>query len=141
LPRPDTIRFSSKKETDYGSLVIRFNNTQNTKNAILQFVQGEDIYRSVPITGRQWTDRMFPPGEYELRILFDENNNGKWDPGNYHERLQPEKAISIGTKLNIKANWDNERDSNILAIDQARQHYTLILQNDLLFLFIGKCGK
>ena len=51
-----------------------------------------------------------PPGEYEIRILFDDNNNGKWDHGDYSKKLQPEKAITISQKLGVRANWDNERD-------------------------------
>jgi hypothetical protein len=59
-----------------------------------------------------WSDKLVEPGEYDLRILYDSNQNGKWDPGNYNNRLQPERAITISTekKLNVRANWDNERD-------------------------------
>jgi hypothetical protein len=42
--------------------------------------------------------------------LFDSNNNGKWDTGDYSKKLQPEKAITLKEKLAIRANWDNERD-------------------------------
>jgi hypothetical protein len=77
---------------------------------ILQFIKEGEIYKSVPITSAQWADKLFAPGEYELRILFDTNNNGKWDPGTYSKKLQPEKTITLDSKLIIKANWDNERD-------------------------------
>ena len=50
------------------------------------------------------------PGEYEIRILYDDNKNGKWDPGNYSEKLQPEKVITLTQTIAIRANWDNERD-------------------------------
>ncbi|MBC7886566.1 MAG: Ig-like domain-containing protein [Ferruginibacter sp.] len=110
LIKSDTIRFISKKENAYGSLVIRFSNLAAANHPVLQFVRGEEIYKSVPITTTQWSDKLFVPGEYELRILFDANNNGVWDPGNYTKKLQPEKAITLDNNLNIKANWDNERD-------------------------------
>ena len=58
----------------------------------------------------EWSSKFVTPGDYEIRILFDDNNNGKWDPGNYSKKLQPEKAITLKDKLAIKANWDNERD-------------------------------
>ncbi|MEO5891366.1 MAG: Ig-like domain-containing domain [Ferruginibacter sp.] len=110
LTKADTLRFASKKESAYGNLLLRFSNLVTSKHPILQFVKGEDIYKSVPITSAQWNDKLFVPGEYELRILFDDNNNGKWDPGNYEKKIQPEKAITVDSKLTIKANWDNERD-------------------------------
>jgi uncharacterized protein (DUF2141 family) len=110
LTKTDTLRFVTKKLTDYGSIVLHFSNLKTADHPVLQFVKDQEIYRSVAITAATWSDKLFPPGDYELRILFDSNNNGKWDPGNYAKKLQPERAITLDTKLNIKANWDNERD-------------------------------
>lgn len=110
LAKTDTIKFKSKKKKDYGNIVLRFLNLDLAKHPVLQFVKGEEIYKSAAITASTWSDKLFEPGEYELRILFDSNQNGKWDPGNYKQKLQPEQAITIDRKLNIRANWDNERD-------------------------------
>ncbi|MBL0357798.1 MAG: Ig-like domain-containing protein [Chitinophagaceae bacterium] len=110
LPKTDTIRFKSKSKTDYGSLLLRFTKYDAAKHPVLQFFKGEEMVRSVPVTGTAWSDKLVEPGEYELRILYDENNNGKWDPGNYKKKLQPEKAVTLSKKLSIRANWDNERD-------------------------------
>jgi uncharacterized protein (DUF2141 family) len=110
LAKSDTIKFKSKKVADYGSILIRFTNIDLKKHPVLQFIQGENVFRSVPITATTWSDKLFEPGDYELRILFDTNNNGQWDPGNYKLRRQPELAITLDKKLNIRADWDNERD-------------------------------
>jgi hypothetical protein len=54
---------------------------------------------------------LFEPGEYELRILYDDNKNGVWDPGEFFgKRRQPERVQTIRAKLNVKANWDNDKD-------------------------------
>ena len=110
LLKADTIKFKAKKEADYGNLVLRFTNLANVVHPVLQFIKGEEIVKSVAITTAIWSDKLFVPGEYELRILFDENNNGVWDTGNYAKKIQPEKAITLDKNLSIKANWDNERD-------------------------------
>lgn len=51
-----------------------------------------------------------PPDTYLLRIVVDKNNNGKWDPGNYKEKTEPEQIIYYrnpkGIKeISLKPNW------------------------------------
>ncbi len=52
------------------------------------------------------------PGSYYIRVFFDSNNNGQWDPGNLMAKEKPEPVIfyydkETNTKeLNIKANWE-----------------------------------
>ena len=48
----------------------------------------------------------FPPGEYFLEVLFDENNNGKWDSGDFLQKRQPEKIYFYSDKIKLRANWD-----------------------------------
>ena len=33
------------------------------------------------------------PGEYQIRLIIDTNQNGRWDPGNYFKLTEPEKII------------------------------------------------
>ena len=110
IAKTDTLRFTTKKESDYGNLVLRFSNLDLTKHPVLQFVQGEELKGSYAITTNEWSKKLFSPGEYDIRILYDTNNNGKWDAGNYSKKIQPERVISLPQKLSIRANWDNERD-------------------------------
>lgn len=110
LARTDTIKFRTKNKGEYGALVLRFTKFDAAKHPVLQFFRGEEMLRSIPISSTSWSDNLVEPGEYELRILYDDNNNGKWDPGDYKKKLQPEKAVTLTKKLAIRANWDNERD-------------------------------
>ena len=110
LVKMDTIRFTVKRQSDYGNVVLRFSNLDLSRHPVLQFVQGDEIKKSYPLLALEWSNKFINPGEYEIRILYDENNNGKWDPGNYVKKLQPEKAITLSQKLAVKADWDNERD-------------------------------
>jgi hypothetical protein len=115
IPRTDTISFRTKKETDYGLIRIRFLNLDLTRNPVLQFVQNDAVvYSHVFGNSPQFTVRLFNPGEYDMRILYDENKNGKWDPGSFfRDRKQPEKVVPIGRKASIKGNMDNDFDINL----------------------------
>ncbi len=110
LVKADTIRFFAKQQSDYGNVVLRFSNLDIGRHPVLQFVQGEEIKNSYPLISPEWSNKFINPGEYELRILYDSNQNGKWDTGDYSKKQQPEKAITLKEKLAIRANWDNERD-------------------------------
>ncbi len=110
IAKNDTLRFVTKKEADYGNVVLHFSNIDLTKHPVLQFVVADEIKESYALTGNDWNKNLFKPGEYEIRILFDSNNNGKWDTGDFSKKIQPEKAVTLPQKLSIRANWDNERD-------------------------------
>ena len=110
LAKTDTIKFTAKKTEDYGNVVLRFSNLDLAKHPVLHFVQGDEVKESYPLTGMEWSNKLMNPGDYDIRILFDDNQNGKWDTGDYSKKLQPEKAITLTQKLSVRANWDNERE-------------------------------
>jgi uncharacterized protein (DUF2141 family) len=109
LLKTDTLRFTAKSEEDYGSLRLKFNHLNLDRHPVLQFVQQDKVVKSVVITDEVWTARLFNPGDYELRILWDDNKNGVWDPGKFFGiHRQPERVFSITNKLSIKPRWENE---------------------------------
>lgn len=109
LPKTDTIILNTRKETEYGSVRFRFLNVDTAQHAVLQLFQNDELVASYPIVQNDISIRRFKPGSYDLRILYDENQNGKWDTGSFSSiKRQPEKVFSIPRQLNIRANWDNE---------------------------------
>jgi hypothetical protein len=110
LAKTDTIRFRTKKESDYGAIRLRITNLDLNRNPVLQFVQNDKLVESVPMRTRELVRKLYKPGEYELRVLYDLNQNGIWDPGNYRLKKQPEIVVLLARKLAVRANWDNEVD-------------------------------
>jgi len=105
------LKFKTKKITDYGNLRIHFRNFDSTANPVLLFVQNENVVKSFRISGPELRLTIFPPGDYELRVLYDRNKNGKWDPGQFFgKHIQPELVKPVGRKVTIKSNWENEFD-------------------------------
>lgn len=113
IAKTDTIKFKTKRVGDYGNIVLRFSNLDLLKNPVLQFTQNEEVKESFPVTAKEWSYKFFPPGEYDIRILYDNNKNGKWDPGSYSKKLQPEKVIVLPKKISIRENWDNESEISL----------------------------
>lgn len=114
ISKSDTIRFFTKKEAEYGSVKLRFGQLDVSKHPVLQFVQGDKVTEAVTLTTKEFYRKLYKPGEYEIRILFDANSNGIWDSGNYGKKLQPEVVYLLKQKFNFKANWDNEVDGIVV---------------------------
>lgn len=108
LEKADSIRFKTKKQSDYGRLKIRMSHVDTAQHIVLVFYKAGKIETSQAVPGKDINFSLFRPGDYEIRILYDANSNGKWDTGNYWEKVQPEKIISDGKKYTVRPNWDNE---------------------------------
>lgn len=108
--RADTVSFRTKRVADYGNLILHFTRYDSTQHYIVQLVQNDEIKYTGPLTGAVWRKEMLSPGDYQVRILTDTNNNGKWDTGCYycHPKRQPEQVIALPEKFTVRSNWDND---------------------------------
>ncbi len=109
LAKSDTLRFATKKETEYGSIRLRFSNLNLSKKPVLQFVQSDKIVESIPLNSLELVRKLYRAGSYDLRILYDTNQNGVWDTGVFGKiKKQPETVQLISKPLVVRGNWDNE---------------------------------
>ncbi|PZR28075.1 MAG: hypothetical protein DI535_07905 [Citrobacter freundii] len=116
LLKADTVDFYSNKNADYGKLSLRFKNLDLSKNPVLLFLLNNDLKGAYPLTSPNFTQQLFLPGEYTIRILEDRNKNGKWDAGKFYgKHIQPEIVKPIERKIVVKANWENEAEVDATA--------------------------
>jgi hypothetical protein len=109
LIKADTIRFKTKPESSYGTAILRINGFQQFEHPVLLLMQEQKIKFSFPITQNLLRIDLLPPGDYQLKLLSDANQNGQWDTGQFMgKKLQPELVRNLKLILNIKSNWDNE---------------------------------
>ncbi len=123
----DTLNFIAKNVTEYGRVIFRFKNYDQSKNPVLQLFSGQALKYSFALTGATWENSRIAPGEYDIRILLDSNQDGLWTPGNYSMKRQPEKALTLPQKLSVKADWDNERDLTVDFLEVLIFHHWQLL--------------
>jgi hypothetical protein len=104
------VLFKTKSEREYGSLKMNFTNLDLSSHPVLQWVEANAVVNTTVLTSNKVSIKLFKPGEYVLRILYDANQNGKWDTGDYWKKMQPEVVLAIEQKFSIKAGWENEFD-------------------------------
>ncbi|MFN9589120.1 MAG: Ig-like domain-containing protein [Bacteroidota bacterium] len=109
LTKNDTLKIATKKQEDYGSIRIKFINLNLSKRPVLQLYEGDKFVDAFPITSNEWRKNLFYPGNFEMRILYDTNGNGKWDPGQYPgNKKLPEIVFLLPKELSVRSGWDNE---------------------------------
>ena len=106
--KTDTLSFITKRTTEYGSLDIKIDHIDTASHPIIMLKKENKIFLQQKIVEKRYRIKLFKPGDYQIEILYDLNNNGKWDTGNFWEKRQPEHNIPSKQVLQIKANWDNE---------------------------------
>ena len=73
----------------------------------------EVIKRSTINKNTELAYAMYSIGKYKIRVIYDENNNGKWDTGSVKKRRQPEKIWNHPNEITLRANWDLEEKITI----------------------------
>ena len=63
------------------------------------------------VHGNRATFTDLTPSDYQIRVILDRNNNGKWDGGNYLTHEEPEEIIFYQTEkkertIRLKANFE-----------------------------------
>ncbi|MGX1024994.1 Ig-like domain-containing protein [Psychroflexus sp. MBR-150] len=105
----DTIKLNLKTKplSDYSVLVLTITNLDRYP-AIVQLVDDkEKVEKSVILTNTNThTFEHVNPGKYYIKVIYDDNNNGVWDSGDYLENIQPEAVKYSPTLLELRANWD-----------------------------------
>ena len=100
-------RVSTKKVEDYGNIFIQLV-YEDSSEFILELLKDNKVIRSFnkPMKDSNYSFKLLNPGKYFLRLIKDNNNNDKWDTGNYLKKIQPEEVIYYPFELELRANWD-----------------------------------
>ncbi|WP_192822573.1 Ig-like domain-containing protein [Rufibacter sp. LB8] len=98
---PQRVQVSDRPTT--GSLRVALSTTRSS--FIVQLMQNDKVVRELA-NQKTFTWDNLQPGTYQIRILVDENNNGKWDNGLLSERRIPEKVILHTEQFPIKIDWE-----------------------------------
>ena len=114
---PFTGVFKSEAASDFGVLTITILFAKK-KHYLVQLineagavVREEQVYLSLSSSGRKaFVFKSLPPANYRLRVIADENANGKWDTGEALKQLQPEEIFTASKIFNVLADWEAEEE-------------------------------
>ena len=104
------ISFYTKSESVLAGLKI--NTTLQDTVYFIELLKDGDIIETID-SGKSLYFEKLLPGRYEMRLIVDSNQDGKWTAGNYFENVLPEKVYYYPEIINLRANWELEVDWEI----------------------------
>lgn len=121
----DSIVFNSRtiSTEDYGTINVTVINDFKS-SYILELINSRgEIQRTFEKVAEDdsYTIEYLLPGTYFLRVIKDLNQNGKWDTGNYLQKIQPEEVVYYPDTLELRANWEFNEIFNVGQINLRSQ--------------------
>ncbi len=105
----DTLRtrFTTGSPEDYGVLRLNLQGQATYPILVALLDEKDELVRSAYLEmSKEVEFKSLPPGNYRIRLIFDQNGNGRWDTGNYLNKLQPERILFYPGTIEIRANWE-----------------------------------
>jgi hypothetical protein len=111
-------KYAHAREAGKLALNMRFERKQEY---IVQLFNSQGaVVRELPLTlslaspGTRDVDfNSLNPGDYAIRVIFDDNGNGRWDTGDVIRAIQPEKVYVHAKQMNVIADWETEEEIHV----------------------------
>jgi hypothetical protein len=94
-----------KEAENYGSIAGQLQT--KAPNFIVQLLEASSLKILAEIRNQTAYKFIYlNAGDYLIRVIIDENNNGIWDQGNLLERRLPERVMFGSNTIKLKENWE-----------------------------------
>ena len=109
----DTLSYglATKSIADLGSFRVNLKNVSQFP-VILQLTDQKGLVQYEMFITEQKSTYEFlniNPATYLIRVIHDTNGNGKWDTGNYLQKIQPERISYFPDPVELRSNWEIEQ--------------------------------
>jgi|SRR6185437_5545174 len=108
-------RFSVDRPENYSLLTLKVTVPDTGKSYVVELTdERKNILRTDVIrknTTLSYKD--YVTGKYGVTVIYDDNNNGKWDSGNVKLKRQPENIWVDEALITLRPNWEQETQITI----------------------------
>lgn len=101
------LKYSTRAIRDYGNILLDVQG-EGPFPVIVQIVSTDlkVIAEQVARASGKYEFLLIDPATYYLRVIYDTNDNGIYDPGNYLLQRQPERVQYFPSQVRLQPNWE-----------------------------------
>ena len=102
------VRFNVNKPENYSLLTLTVAVPEAGKSYVVELLnEKQEVLKTDVITkNTSIIYKNYLTGKYNVRVTYDDNNNGHWDSGNVKQRLQPENIWVDPEIITLRPNWE-----------------------------------
>jgi uncharacterized protein (DUF2141 family) len=103
-------KFTINKLENYSNLTLNVNVPDTSKSYVVELLDAQknpmrsDVIRKKTLL----TYKNYYVGKFTVRVIYDDNKNGKWDSGSIKDNRQPENIWVYDKIFTLRPNWDSE---------------------------------
>ncbi len=108
--------FTLDESENYGDINFNFTNIDSTMQYVVELIDDkkEKVFnRQILGPDNTISYKKFPGGRYSLRVIYDANKNGVWDPADVKTKKQAEQIWYLNKTFTIRANWEQNETVNL----------------------------
>lgn len=105
----DTLNYKidTKNTTDYGNLTVVLEKVKRFPLIVELTDDKGKVFATEYVEKLKNVEfNLIEPSKYTLRIIYDDNNNQEFDPGNFLEKRQSEEVYYHPKEIDVRSNWD-----------------------------------
>ncbi|MBY0487724.1 MAG: Ig-like domain-containing protein [Flavobacteriaceae bacterium] len=108
----DTLNYSfeTTNTSDYGNLRLILEHVKRYPIIVeLTDKEGKVLASQYSEKSNTITFDLLEPNKFTIRVIYDDNKDKTWTPGNFLEKRQSEEVIYFPKEVDVRANWDVEQ--------------------------------
>jgi hypothetical protein len=102
---PSRYTFRTKEEYDYGEITVHLPSKYFGSNYLLRVMAENDSIYQKPVLDTIVKLNYLNPAKYSMRVIVDNNHDGKWNTGELLTGKQPEEVIPYKEPLPLRAGF------------------------------------
>ncbi|MDB5006108.1 MAG: hypothetical protein JWP45_501 [Mucilaginibacter sp.] len=101
-------RFTVDKPENYSLLTLNVTVPDTGKSYIVELLNDQKAVLRSDIVHKNTNliYKNYISGKYNVRVIYDDNGNGKWDAGSIKRKTQPENIWNNEAIITLRPNWD-----------------------------------
>ncbi len=114
--KEEKIQFTMNEADSYGDIYLTFNGLDSTQQYVIELIsenKEKKFETDILSSNHQHNYTKYPTGKYSIRVIWDRNRNGKWDPADVWTLTKQEPIWYLDRTFTIRANWEQNETIDV----------------------------